>query len=74
MSFRNWQTYRGLKKTPECLFCDIPSKPTIILSGYDYIVRGWRCPKCGFTLIHPNEIQKALELLREISTQNLKNI
>ena len=29
------------------------------------MIRGWRCPKCGFTLIHPGEINKALEILRD---------
>jgi tRNA(Ile2) C34 agmatinyltransferase TiaS len=56
-----------VKSEPKCVFCNASTKATIILRSEGYIVRGWKCPKCGFTLIHPKEIPKALKLLREIA-------
>jgi len=60
---------KGAKKmiasNPICVFCDIQTMSTTIFRGENFMIRGWRCPKCGFTLIHPEEIAKALEILRE---------
>jgi|GEM_PF-6097150 tRNA(Ile2) C34 agmatinyltransferase TiaS len=67
MSFREGWTYRELEENPKCLFCDVSMRPAVIIRGEDYLLRGWRCPKCGFTLIHPHEIPKALELLRAMT-------
>lgn len=50
---------------PKCLICDIQTDPTIIHYDKEFIVRGWKCPRCGLTLINPNDIPKALELVRE---------
>lgn len=50
---------------PKCLLCDILIESTIIYHGDEFIIRGWKCPRCGLTLLHPSDIPKALELLRE---------
>jgi transposase-like protein len=67
MTLRDWRTFKSHKINPECLFCNSLTKPAIILRNNAYIVRGWRCPKCHFTLIHPHEIPKALDILKEIT-------
>lgn len=57
------------KKTmpyPKCLLCNTLTEPDMILDSEEFMIRGWKCPKCSFTLIHTNEIQKALLLLRKI--------
>jgi hypothetical protein len=56
---------KWLPTNPICVFCDIQTMSTTIFRGESLMIRGWRCPKCGFTLIHPGEINKALEILRE---------
>jgi hypothetical protein len=43
------------------------TEPAIVFRGEEYMVKGWRCPKCGFSFIHPEEIPKALELLKEVT-------
>jgi len=50
---------------PKCLLCDVQTEPTIIYYDDDFIVRGWKCLSCGSTLIHPEDIPKALELVGE---------
>jgi len=59
-----------VRLNPKCLFCDVLAEPTLILRIEDKAIRGWRCPKCGFTLIHPEEIPKAMDFLKE--TMKLK--
>ena len=49
----------------ECLLCDVQTEPTVIYYDDDFIVRGWKCHNCGSTFIHPEDIPKALELVRE---------
>lgn len=65
MSNERWEAARWIRSDPRCVFCDIFTEPAIILRVEENSIRGWRCPKCGFTLIHPREISKAMELLRE---------
>ncbi len=50
---------------PKCLLCDALTESMVIYDGDNFTIRGWKCPECGLTLIHPNDIPKALELLRE---------
>ena len=50
---------------PKCFFCDILTEPTIIYYDDDCMVKGWKCPHCGFTLINPTDIPTALDLVRE---------
>ena len=50
---------------PSCMLCDVQTEPTIIYYDDDFLVRGWKCPSCGSTLIHPEDIPKALDLVRE---------
>ncbi len=65
MSAEKWEAARWIKPDPKCVFCDAYTKPAIIFRIEDKAVRGWRCPSCGFTLIHPEEIPKALDFLRK---------
>ena len=65
MSVDRWKAARWARLNPKCVFCDVFTEPTIILQIDDNMIRGWKCPKCGFALIHPDEIPKAMELLRE---------
>jgi hypothetical protein len=67
MSLNEWRTSRWRAQGPKCILCDVATEPTIIFRGEDYSIRGWRCPNCGFTYIHPDEIPKALELQREVT-------
>jgi DNA-directed RNA polymerase subunit RPC12/RpoP len=50
---------------PKCIFCDIPATQTVIHRENDSIIRGWRCPRCGFTIIHPKDIQRALQVMSQ---------
>ncbi len=65
MSSERWKAARWFRPTPTCVFCDTLTEPTIVFCIDENVIRGWRCPKCGFALIHPNEIQKAMELLKQ---------
>ena len=60
---------KGAKKmiapNPICVFCNIQTMSATIFRGENLMIKGWRCPKCGFTLIRPEEIAKALEILKE---------
>ena len=67
MVYEKWDSFREVGSNPKCVFCDVSTEPTIIFRSEDHLVRGWKCPKCGFTLIHPHEIPKALELLKQIA-------
>ena len=67
MTLRDWRTYKKHLMNPECLFCNTLTRPGIILRNKDYVVRGWKCPKCQFTQLHPHEIPKALAILKEIN-------
>lgn len=67
MEYEKWNSMRWIKPNPKCVFCDVSTEAAIIFRSEEYTVRGWKCPKCGFTLIHPNEIPKALDLLKEIA-------
>ncbi len=49
---------------PTCMLCDVQTEPTIIYYDDDFLVRGWKCPGCGSTVIHPEDIPKALDLVR----------
>jgi DNA-directed RNA polymerase subunit RPC12/RpoP len=61
-----WRSqWKGHK--PKCMFCDVPTEPTIIFQDDSMIVRGWRCPRCGFILINPNDIPKALDTIKNKS-------
>ncbi len=46
------------------MLCDVQTEPTIIYYDDDFLVRGWKCPGCGSTVIHPEDIPKALDLVR----------
>lgn len=65
MSDSGWRTARWIRPNPKCVFCDLSTEPTVVFQNEDYRIHGWRCPRCGFTLIHPDEIHRALEILRE---------
>jgi hypothetical protein len=54
-------------QSPRCVFCDCTTEACIIYQVDDLTVRGYRCPKCGFMLIHPNEIPKALQVIKEVA-------
>jgi len=67
MSLDEWKKTRWRTQGPKCVFCDLTTEPAIVFRGEEYTVKGWRCPKCGFSFIHPEEISKALELLKEVT-------
>jgi len=50
---------------PKCMLCDILSDPMIIYRGESFMIRGWKCPGCGLTFIHPKDIPKAFDLLKQ---------
>jgi len=52
---------QGLK----CINCDSKMGLIVLYRGADFVVRSWRCPKCGLTLLHPQDVPKAIELLKE---------
>jgi len=54
-------------QSPICVFCDCTTEASIIYQVDDLTVRGYKCPKCGFTFIHPNEISKALQVVKEVA-------
>ena len=64
MSAERWEAARWIKSNPECVFCDVLMEPMIIFHIEDNAIRGWKCPKCGFTLIYPKEIPKVMEFLK----------
>ena len=45
----------------ECHRCGVLVEPVIITFGGQE-VRGWRCPKCGEEILHPQDAQLAFEL------------
>lgn len=48
----------------ECYRCGVVTDPVmVIVKGYG--VRGWRCPKCGEEMLHPQDAQLALRLAKE---------
>jgi hypothetical protein len=65
MSTSKGNAVKWIKTGPKCVFCDLIAKPMIILQAQEYSIKGWRCPKCGFTLLDPKEIPKAMSLLKE---------
>ena len=65
MSTERWKVNRWAIPNPKCIFCDSITESMIIFQIEENIIRGWKCPKCGFALIHPDEIPKAMELLKE---------
>ena len=67
MVYEKWISIKRTAANPRCVFCDTPTELTIIFRSEEYIPKGWKCPKCGFTIIHPDEIPKALSLLKEIA-------
>lgn len=48
-----------------CINCDSQMNLIVLYKGVDFVIRSWRCPKCGLTLIHPKDAPNALELLKE---------
>jgi len=67
MDLDAWNMSQRRTLNPRCVFCDVLTEPSIIFQSEDLVVRGWRCPKCGFTYMHPNEIPKALQVLKEVA-------
>lgn len=67
MDLEEWSRTQRRIIDPICVFCDITTEPSIIYQKEEIIVQGWRCPKCGFTLIHPQEIPKAMQVLKEVA-------
>lgn len=58
---------KGVKELPwkeaglECHKCKVLTEPvTVSYGGYE--IRGWRCPKCGEEMLHPEDAQFVLEL------------
>ena len=52
---------------PQCVFCEVMTEPSVIYQSQGLTVRGWRCPKCGFAFLHPEEIPKAMQVMREVA-------
>ncbi len=65
MTAEKREASRWVKPDPKCTFCESYMKPAIIFRIEEEEVRGWRCPNCSFTLIHPEEIPKALGFLKK---------
>lgn len=51
------------RRSPACFYCDIPTRPVIVYRQGSVVVRGWRCPKCGFTLLDPKDIKVAMRVV-----------
>ena len=49
---------------PRCLLCDFVTEPVVIYYDDDFMIKGWKCPHCGSSVINPSDIPKALKLLR----------
>jgi hypothetical protein len=67
MDLEEWSRTQRRTSNPKCVICDIMTEPSIIYQSEDVTVHGWRCPQCGFAFIHPKEIPKALEVLKEVA-------
>ena len=66
MSFRKRdKRLDNVRLNPKCTLCEVYTTPIKITKGYDIMVRGWKCPKCGITFIHPDDIEYAIEIIRE---------
>lgn len=65
MGTERWRVNRWEVSSPKCVFCGSTTEPTIVVQVEENMLRGWRCPKCGFSLMHPDEVPKAMELLKE---------
>ena len=65
MSVERRKASKWTKLNPKCVFCDLIKEYRVILNIEENTIVGWRCPKCGFALIHPYEIPKAMKLLKE---------
>ena len=55
----------ALPVSPTCFFCDLLTEPTVLYRDDDGAIRGWKCSRCGFTLPHSHDIQKALSVLHK---------
>ncbi len=56
---RRWMT------NPKCILCEVLTEPTVVYYDDAYMIRGWKCPHCGSSLINPSDISKAIHLLKE---------
>ena len=65
MTAEKWKAARWVRPGIKCTFCETYMKPAVIFSIEENEVRGWRCPSCSFTLIHPEEIPKAMDFLKK---------
>jgi len=65
MTSGKWEAARLKRSNQKCLFCDLSLERTIILQTADDTIRGWRCSKCGFKVMHPEDIPKVLKLLKQ---------
>jgi hypothetical protein len=65
MSKHRWSTAKHIKINPKCVFCDVFTEPTIIFHLEEKRIMGWKCPYCGFSLIHPREIPKVMGFLKD---------
>jgi hypothetical protein len=50
---------------PRCILCEVLTEPTVVYYDDACMIRGWRCPHCGSSLINPSDISKAMNLLKE---------
>ena len=69
LGYPRWRRPTRVKLGPKCLLCDVLTEPTILFRSTRCSIRGWRCPECGFRLIHPREIHKALQLQKVYETE-----
>jgi prepilin signal peptidase PulO-like enzyme (type II secretory pathway) len=60
-----WNRLEWRYPGPRCIYCDIPTEPTIVYRGTDYVIRGWKCQKCHKVILFPNDLSRALQILKE---------
>ncbi|MCK4243446.1 hypothetical protein KAX03_01050 [Candidatus Bathyarchaeota archaeon] len=63
---RNRRLHR-LSFSPKCVLCDVYTLAAKISCEDNRIIRGWKCPQCGITYLHPDDIHYALKILEEES-------
>ena len=63
MGLRDRRLSKRITAQLKCVFCDVMMYPAVVYRCDKNAVSGWRCPSCGFKIIHPQEIAKALQLL-----------
>jgi hypothetical protein len=51
--------------SPKCFFCELLTEPTVLYRDDDVVIRGWKCPRCDFTLPHSHDIHKALSIINK---------